>query len=565
MINVVDNLISFQLFLFQVEKLEKHETDEIKSLALDSKEDVFEYILSKNLLNEQELEELYKKYKSIGQVDLEEVTCYRADIPEKMANEFSLLALGFDEGVYKVAIPNPLNIAAMRSTRLFLGKPIEFLMCAQEQYSKAFDLTYHDDNKINTLIENANKVTLSMKYKELSGSDIANENTSSHISLLMDSILEDAVRMDASDIHIEAGDQCVSARFRLSGSLVEHVSLPTSLSNILLRHVIARSDGDLMEMRLPQDSSFQYMYFDDLINIRVSVLFSINGYSIVLRLLKPAKEYQNLKKTINDPGAYEAVSNFLEGLNGMILITGPTSSGKTTLLYNALMEVVKRNCKILTAEDPVEVQLPGITQVQVIPEIGLDYAEVIKTSLRQNPDAMMLGEIRDTESANMAMRAAITGVMVAATLHTKNVTGTVLRLLDFDIDLSMIASGVGLIVAARLIRTLCMKCRQETKITSEEVKDCGSSVELEQHIGTLVYAAHGCEDCRNTGYAGMTGVYEYLYFDSEIKAILGAGNYEAFQTKVFAHIKGRTLGENAIKLWLAGQTSFEEVKKLVLQ
>lgn len=563
MIEQKAQFISFFEYILQISKLSPADyKDALTSLLKDSESQI-NWLIDRKLYSSEEANALHADYSSWPQVSLNELSMPDIKLPEQLAREFHALIFSKDDGSIKIAITNPNKANAKNHIGLYLGLPISFYLCSEHEIKSALERLYRDKDKAKLLIGEAVKLSEASAFKSLNQTEIITLDSGSKTTSLMNSILNDAINLKASDIHIESGIKKIIIRYRLSGSLVTQLEIPSELSNVLLRHIVARADGDLLESRLPQDCSFRHMHMKQLINIRVSILYSVNGYSIVMRLLQPAEEYQDLKRIVSDSKTYEALSSFLEALNGMMLITGPTSSGKTTLLYTALMRIVEGNRKILTAEDPVEVQLPGITQVQVIPEINLDYAEVIKTSLRQNPDALMLGEIRDSESANMAMRAAITGVMVAATLHTKNVTGTVLRLIDLGVELSMIATGVGLIVAARLIRKICKSCCKESVVNDEHIQRLSKLVDISELKGKKIYEAVGCAECMQTGYSGLNGVYEFLMFTSELTRSLAEGDFDAFRKGVMEEMKGRTLGDNAINLWVQGITSFEEVTKLV--
>lgn len=554
--------VSFLDFLVQIEQLDGDTLNElaIRSLSLDEQT---QKLIEIGPFSQEHVAELFSLWENTPQINIGKISLDAFKLPEKLARDYAAVILEENETAVKIAIKNPHDHKAVHLIRMRFDKPVDILLAPADVIQRTLEKLYRQTHKATIYAKDAIDLADSHKIYQLKPFDIIKDASGSSVSGLLDAILEDALNLETSDIHIEADSHEVIVRYRLSGSLIKQMRFGVELKQILMRHVIARSGGDISEMRLPQDTSFQYTYKGEVISIRASAIFSLTGYSIVLRLLMPAGSYFDLKATIDAPETYEVLKEMLDAGNGMLIVTGPTSSGKTTLLYNALMYVAQQSRKILTAEDPVEVELPGITQVQVRPEIGLDYDEVIKTALRQNPDALMLGEIRDGDTASMAMRAAITGIMVAATLHTKNVTSTVLRLTDLGVGLPLVATGVKLIVAARLCRRLCTNCRSIHELTQSEMQKLEKSVSPEEIKKYKYYKANGCEDCLDTGYRGLHGVYECLRFDTPIVMSLAQGDFDEFRKAAFAQIKGKTLGDNVISLWQQGITSYEEVTKLV--
>lgn len=501
-------------------------------------------------------------WKNTPELDLDHLDAEAVKlIPEPLVRKHKVLAHHVEQNILYVAAVNPLSPEILTALSI-VNYPIVLGIAVAEDIERLIEKHYRQTIKAVRLAERAENISAYEASNLVNQTEYIPADDESYIIQLLDTILEDALNLNASDIHIEADSEHLIVRYRLSGNLLNQLTLSKDLSRILVRHILARSDANLAEFRLPQDSSFRYNYKGSEINIRVSVLFGYEGtYSIVLRLLMAADQYQHLTTLIQDKYTLDHLLDFLHSMNGMMIIAGPTSSGKTTLLYNALSYISNSNKKILTVEDPVEAMLPNLTQIQTIPEIGLDFASVIRSSLRQNPDVMMLGEMRDTESASMAMRAAITGVMVMSTLHTKNVISTVLRLMDLDIELPVLASAVKMIISTRLVRLLCDSCKQPYQPTKEELLKAERYIP-ENHINKFCKPV-GCEDCLQSGYQGLLGVYETLRFTPEMANDITTNKLTEFKKKAFSALSGKEFGDKGAELWTAGQTSYDELIKLI--
>lgn len=400
---------------------------------------------------------------------------------------------------------------------------------------------------------------ISTHYLNSSGEETALQEIKGQEDFLKILITE-ANRLNSSDIHLEAFEKKARIRFRIDGMMIERFEISLMEYPALINKIKILANLDIAEKRLPQDGRILYAIIDhSSIDIRVSVLPTLYGEKVVLRLLNN----DSTKIDLYSLGISKFdLDNYVKGIhrpNGIILISGPTGSGKTTTLYATLKELNKTTRNILTIEDPIEYTLEGINQVQLRERIGLNFSAALKTFLRQDPDIIMVGEIRDQETASMAIRAALTGHLVLSTIHTNSAWGTVDRLIDMGIPSFLVANTLNTTVAQRLIRLLCENCKEKTDDLSSILlpKDFKSAAALKHH-----YVARGCEVCYYTGYKGRRAVYEIIPLDAEITNEIKMGNMNI--ENILAEKGIKTLPENAFRIFISGETSFEEIYPLLL-
>ncbi|WP_140487112.1 GspE/PulE family protein [Flavobacterium sp. GSA192] len=403
--------------------------------------------------------------------------------------------------------------------------------------------------------ENLNRY-LNTNYRKSSAKSVSTIHYSADF---LEKIIVNAKEIGSSDIHFEPYEKNARVRFRLDGKLKEQFHITTEEYPILINKIKIRAQLDISEKRLPQDGRITIVTDHEDFDIRVSILPTLHGEKVVLRIL--SKDTSHID--INALGfTKKELATFLENIkkpNGIVLISGPTGSGKTTTLYATLKKLNLPNTNILTVEDPIEYTLEGINQVQLRENIGLDFASTLRTFLRQDPDIIMVGEIRDVNTANMAIRAALTGHLVLSTIHTNSAWATVSRLIDMGIPSFLIASTLNISVAQRLVRKLCVHCKTEKPI---ETASFPSGFEIPKDLHTH-HEAVGCEHCYHTGYSGRKAIYEILPIDTELAALI-KNNQLAIdeyieQKKIF------TLQKNALSLIKEGTTSIDEVFSLLLQ
>ncbi len=385
------------------------------------------------------------------------------------------------------------------------------------------------------------------------------EGEEAPIVRMVDLIIKEALKQRASDIHIEPAQENVRVRYRVDGVLGDILNIPKANQNAVTVRIKIMSRLDITESRIPQDGRFKMRMAAKEVDFRVSILPTTYGEKIVMRILDKG----NLGIGLDGLGfTKESMELFREAVAkpfGMIIVTGPTGSGKSTTLYSIISQLntVERN--IVTVEDPVEYLIEGLTQIQVKPEIGLTFASSLRSMLRQNPDTLMVGEIRDSETADIAVKASLTGQLVFSTLHTNDAAGALTRLVDMGVETFLVASSLVMVSAQRLARKICAKCKEPVEIPEHVFKDIG----FKPKSGAVFYHGKGCESCRNTGYKGRMGITEILMIDDVIRSMLieGAASHEIKQYAVkSAHMK--TLWDDALRKFMEGQTTLEEVLRV---
>ncbi|KAA8476158.1 general secretion pathway protein E/type IV pilus assembly protein PilB [Arcticibacter tournemirensis] len=405
--------------------------------------------------------------------------------------------------------------------------------------------------------DEVNRLLSTYYFREQSRSDVKVAGFITGGNEFLENLIGEAKGLKSSDIHIERYEHKCRVRVRIDGMMVERYLLPKEEYPALVNKIKIMANLDIAEKRLPQDGRIHYKSSDEAFDIRVSVLPTLHGEKVVLRLLNNSAT--NIDLNSLGLSAFD-LENYLQGVkrpNGILLISGPTGSGKTTTLYATLKLLNKETRNILTIEDPVEYTLEGINQVQLKESIGLTFASALRTFLRQDPDVIMVGEIRDTETANMAIRAALTGHLVLSTIHTNSAWGTVSRLMDMGIPGFLVANTLNTTVAQRLVRLLCPSCKQKAKASPGMYpKQFRPFYAVDEH-----YTARGCEECYFTGYRGRKAVYEVIPVDQELSVEIKQGNMVIDQLLKERGIK--TLAENAFGLFAAGETSIEEIYPLL--
>ncbi len=403
---------------------------------------------------------------------------------------------------------------------------------------------------------------LSIDEFSLSNQPHVEEEEASPVARLLQSILEDAVQIRASDVHIEPDEDVLRLRLRVDGVLQEQILNEHRIAPALVSRLKLMAGLDISEKRLPQDGRFDVKLKHKEVDVRLSTLPTTFGESVVMRLADHSSEGAQLSKIGMDTAMLKRFHYLITRPNGLILVTGPTGSGKTTTLYGALNELNTTDRKIITVEDPVEFQLERVNQVQVMPKIGLDFATVLRSSLRQDPDVLLVGEIRDSETAEIALRAAMTGHLVMSPLHTNDPVSSALRLIDIGVEGYMVAASVRAIIAQRLIRKLCERCA--TSHTLDETERVWLSVaapDVDPAVASFMHGA-GCSHCNQTGYFGRLGVFELLEIRADLADALRYGNTSDFSRLARQQDGFRPLVASALDLAVAGETSLAEVINL---
>ncbi len=487
-------------------------------------------------------------------------------IPRNVAEFYQLIPIAKIGNALSVAMSDPLNIFAIDDLKLMTGLDIVPIIGSESDIMEAIKTYYSKKDEMSTLLKDIDTSDLELGKDETEVQDInldqiKSESDEAPVIKLANYILSKAIEEKASDIHIEPFEKSVKIRFRIDGVLYEKDSPPKSMQNALISRFKIMAKLDIAERRLPQDGRFKIKMKGKNIDFRVSTLPCVFGEKVVMRVLDKSRAVMN----IDSLGFHEkALMDMKEALSrpfGMILVTGPTGSGKTTTLYSCLMRLNKPDVNIITVEDPVEYQLKGINQVHVRSDIGLTFAAALRSILRQDPDIVMIGEIRDLETADIATKAALTGHLVLSTLHTNDAAGAIARLDDMGIEPFLISSSVLCVAAQRLARKICPKCKEEIKISKEALLDAQMPLKYVEE-GIKLYKGRGCRACNNIGYSGRISLLEVFLINDEIRKMIVARNTASEIKKVAIKMGMKTLRQVALMRAREGIISLEEALRV---
>jgi MSHA biogenesis protein MshE len=512
------------------------------------------------LMSESSLHDFLSKHLQVPFVDLKQARIDREVVkllPEPLARRYRAIVLLQDARGLLIGMADPSDIHAYDELQSKLKQPIRLALVGEAEFLKTLDAVYRQTDEIASLAEavrddlRENDVDIELLSAEESSPDAP-------VIKLLQTMFNDAMQARASDIHIEPGDGKLRIRLRVDGVLQEQVIDGHRVASALVTRLKLMAGLDIAEKRLPQDGRFSMRVRDAGVDVRLATMPTTHGESVVMRLLSQSTALLSLEK-LGMPATTEArFRRLVERNAGMVLVTGPTGSGKTTTLYAALNHINKPGVKVITVEDPVEYRLDRITQVQVLPKIGLDFARVLRTALRQDPDILLVGEMRDRETVEIGLRGAMTGHFVFSTLHTINAVATVNRLLDMGAPGYMIAAAVHGIVAQRLVRRVCTDCAQPAAPTVNQLAwlaTCrpGLAAEREKFM-----AGAGCTYCNLTGYRGRVAVYEVLEIDRMLADAVRRGDLDGFAHAARTSNGYVPLAQGAIDFALAGVTSLAE-------
>jgi len=506
--------------------------------------------------------EIGEKYVNLNDITIDPTIVVL--IPEEMARRHQLIAIDKDEKKLTVAMANPLDVFAHDELKIRLGYDIESVLSYGEDIDRALDEVFgvtDEWDQVIGKIENMQVTVLREEEKDTADISAITESEEAPVIALVNLIILRAVKERASDIHIEPfGEDTLRVRYRIDGILHDVMSLPRKLQLAVVSRIKIMSDLDIAERRLPQDGRIQVNVGGRKINIRVSVLPAVTGESVVLRILDPSSILLELDSLGFSPDILPDFLSLIKKPNGIILVTGPTGSGKSTTLYTTLNLLNSTEKKIMTIEDPVEYRLEGISQVQAKPKIGLTFAAGLRSFLRQDPDIMLVGEIRDKETAEIAVQAALTGHIVLSTLHTNDAPSSVIRLIDMGIEPFLISSSVIGVIAQRLVRRICPKCKKEIKITPDLEKILGE-FEINSNEITL-YKGEGCPYCKDTGYRGRVAIFELMIITENIRDLISKNVSTGKLREAAISEEMCQLREDGIKKVCEGITTIDEVLRV---
>jgi type IV pilus assembly protein PilB len=488
-------------------------------------------------------------------------------IPLNVVQKYHAIPFERNGATLKVAMTDPTNIFAVDDLKFLTGYSVEVFVTSEDSLKWAIDHFYDQsaslDDALSNMEEYQGAVEVSSEGDDIAVGDLEKEADQAPVIKLVNLTLVDAIKKGASDIHVEPYEKFLRIRYRLDGMLYEAMKPPLRLKNAMVSRLKIMAKLDIAERRLPQDGRIKLkIQGGKEVEFRVSVLPTLFGEKVVLRILDKSTLQLDMTKLGFEE---DALSRFKESIYkpwGMVLVTGPTGSGKTTTLYSALSELNKIDRNISTAEDPVEFNLPGVNQVQMHEEIGLSFATSLRSFLRQDPDIILVGEIRDFETAEIGIKAALTGHLVLSTLHTNDAPSTVNRLLNMGIEPFLVASSVNLIVAQRLSRKICPQCKVKDDISGETLVQMGLDPEMVSRIECLT--GKGCSLCGNTGFKGRIALYEVMPVTEEIRELIlmGASSSEVKNQAISQGMK--TLRQSGLTKVAEGVTSVAEILRTTM-
>ncbi len=488
------------------------------------------------------------------------------DVPKSVAEEYLVLPLQVSEDRILVAMADSANVFAMDEIRSRTGKRVEPIEIDEVELRNAIERFYASRARAQVQMVGPNTTALNT---QITGSEFVGDLDQQLVEMLdqapvvriVEQIIGDAVRMRASDIHIEPRADNVTVRYRVDGQLMTVTTLPSDMHRYVISRIKILGGTDIAENRFPQDGRFATEVDDRPIDIRLSTLPTYWGEKAVMRILDKTKALVSLNQLGMLPEVQETWERVIHAKQGMLLVTGPTGSGKSTTLYASLHTINDETVNITTVEDPIEYQIPGINQTQVLPQIDLTFATALPFILRQDPDVILIGEVRDGETAAMAFRASMTGHLVLATLHTNDAPGAATRLIDMDVEPYLIASSVVAVVAQRLVRRICPRCREAVEPTELELQRLELSKEQAGKI--QFHRGRGCAQCRNTGYSGRGGIYELMIMNDELRDAITNKANSADLRKIALRHGMKSLKYDGLSKVNAGMTAASEIISII--
>lgn len=519
-----------------------------------------EIFIESGMISEGDLLKALEVQLNIPRINLETINVDRSavtTIPEALAKKYNVLPIKFDGGQLVVLMNDPLNIIAEEDIAIASGYSVNIALCEKENIRQAISKYYSEDYMKKTAEEYKAQ---EIKEKEADIDLTEDQIKNAPAVKLVDTIIQNAVRSKASDIHIEPFEQRVAVRYRIDGQLHKQFDSPKEPLGGLITRIKIMGKMDIAERRIPQDGRIFTRVDGEEVDIRVSILPTVNGEKIVMRILD--RDAFNVDKS-----TLGIVESDLEKLNkiiskpyGIVLVTGPTGSGKTTTLYSILKDLNSEDKNIVTVEDPVEYTMDGINQVGVNIKAGLNFASGLRSILRQDPDIVMVGEIRDAETAEIAIRAAITGHLVLSTIHTNDAPSSIVRLKDMGVAPYLVATSLVGVVAQRLIRKLCPHCKEAYEASTYEKEVLG----IKEENSLTLYRKNGCVRCTNSGYKGRVGIYEIMEVDKNVRELIYADSTVEEIRQAALKNNMKTLNKSAINVVLQGESTVEELLRVTL-
>lgn len=548
--------------LVELRGLTSEQYEEIKEQSKQQQKYIEDFIRDNQVVSEELLAKAYADKFAVPYIEV--ITEKMADtdllgrIPLKYLREYGIIPVRSGEDVVILTF-NPYNVQPVDEIRMLLDMDVKLAIAPRSRIIEAINRYYpiEGTSEVMQELEEEEEIAEAVDFGAIEEEDIISMASEAPIIKLVNHILYQAVKRNASDIHIEPFEKELRVRYRIDGVLHSVMTPPKRVQAALVSRIKIMANLNIAEKRQPQDGRIQVRVSDRQIDIRVSVLPVANGERIVMRLLDKSKTFKKVKDLSLSSRDYRVVRDSMAQPNGIMLITGPTGSGKTSTLYSILSELNESDVNIITVEDPVEYQLKGISQVQVREKVGLTFATALRSILRQDPDIVMIGETRDQETAQIAVQAALTGHLVLSTLHTNSAAGAITRLIDMGVEEYLIASTVVSVMAQRLVRRLCEACKKEYEPDMDALRRLGMSQKEAQ--GVTFYKATGCDECMQTGYSGRIAIFEVMVMTEAVRKL----TIESADTNIIqqqARKEGMTLLiEDGVRKIKQGLTTVEEV------
>ena len=482
-------------------------------------------------------------------------------VPQTMADIYKIMPVSLKNNVLTVAMADPQNVAALDDLRNFLGYDVRGAVSNLADVEQAISRHYADkQDSIEDVIDQLKEAGLDKGGEEEATFDLASDEeiaSAAPVRKLLNMVLLLAIKDQASDVHFEPFEDEFKIRVRADGVLYEMVPPPRHLANAITTRIKVMAELDIAERRLPQDGRIELNVGGNPVDLRVSVLPTMFGESVVMRVLDRTVVQLDLQKIGMDATILRRFRQIIRNPNGIVLVTGPTGSGKTTTLYSALNELNEVSTKVITTEDPIEYEIDGLIQVPVNPDIEVTFANVLRAILRHDPDVILVGEIRDYETAEIAIQSALTGHLVFSTLHTNDAPTAITRLRDMGVQPFLITATLEAILAQRLVRKICTECRTEFEPSDELLMEL--QLPIDQARQYNFYYGKGCSRCNNSGYKGRTGIYELLEINDDVRDMI-TSDASVDDIRNFARTQGMTtLRESGLKLIFDGVTTIDEV------
>lgn len=525
-------------------------------------------LIKEGFISEPELTAFLSKQYSVPSINLAD---FEIDpsvvklIPVEVVQKYQAIPVNRSGSTLILAMSDPSNIFAIDDIKFMTGYNVEVVVASDSGIKSAIDRFYDQSASLADMMDGIDLEDMEVvaDHEDVDVTSLEKATEDAPVVKLVNLILSDAIKRKASDIHIEPYERVFRVRYRIDGVLYEVMKPPMKLKNAITSRLKIMAELDIAERRLPQDGRIKIKLGGGKdMDFRVSVLPTLFGEKIVLRLLDKSSLQLDMTKLGYEPGALKHFQEAIHKPFGMVLVTGPTGSGKTVSLYSALAELNKTSENISTAEDPVEFNFAGINQVQMHEDIGLNFAAALRSFLRQDPDIIMIGEIRDFETAEIGVKAALTGHMVLSTLHTNDAPSTINRLLNMGIEPFLVASAVNLITAQRLARRVCTECREVEDIPEQALIDAGCPPE--EASSYVCYKGKGCAKCNNTGYKGRVGFYQVMPMFDEIRELILNGANTAEIKRESMRLGVKTMRQSGLTKLKEGVTSFEEVLRVTM-